>query len=94
MQEFATWEIMAFCFAIGILDSVQSNFLVLGEVEANVTLVELVEINVCPVPSFKIVALGLCDLKRKMAALLQTTILNQLFILDINVRQKPNPKPA
>ena len=59
--------------------------------ETYVSLGELVEINVCPVPSFKIVALGLCDLKRKMAALFQATTLNQLFIFDINVRHQPNP---
>ena len=94
VNELSIWKIVAFCFAICVVDSVLCHFLVLCEMEANVSLYELVEINVCPVPGFKVVALGLCDLKRKMAALFQTTILNQLFILSINVRQKPNPKPA
>ena len=74
-----------FHIAIGILDSVQSNFLVLCEMEANVTLPELVEIDICPVPSLKVVALGLCNLKRKMAALLQATTFNHAFIFLVDV---------
>ena len=94
MQEFAIWEIVPFHIAIGVVDSILCHFLVLCEMEANVTLSELVEIHICPMPGFKVVSLGLCDLKRKMAALFQATILNQLFILDINVRHQPNPKPT
>ena len=71
VQKLSIWKIISFCFAIGVVDSVLCHFLVLCEMEANVTLDELVEINVCPVPSFKIVALGLCDLKRKFAGFLQ-----------------------
>ena len=85
VNELSIWEIMAFCFAICVVDSVLCHFLVLCEMEAYVSLYELVEIHICPVPSFKIVALGLCDLKRKMAALLQTTTLNRMFIFQVYV---------
>lgn len=85
VNELSIWKIVAFCFVICVVDSVLCHFLVLCEMEANVALDELVEINICPVPSFKIVALGLCDLKRKMAALLQATTLNQLFIFLVDV---------
>ena len=48
---------MSFCFAIGVVDSILCHFLVLCEMEANVSLYELVEIHICPVPGFKVVAL-------------------------------------
>ena len=85
---------MPLSFAICVIYSVQRHIPVLCEMEANVTILELVEIDICSMPCFKVVSLGLCDLKRKMAALFQTTIPNQLFILDINVRHQPNPKPT
>ena len=53
--------------------------------EANVAFLELVEIDICPMPGFDVVALGLCDLKRKMAALLQTTTFNHAFIFLVDV---------
>ena len=85
VNELSIWKIVAFCFAICVVDSVLCHFLVLCEMETYVSLYELVEIHICPVPSFKIVVLGLCDLKRKMAALFQTTILNHAFIFLVDV---------
>ena len=85
VQKLSIWEIVAFCFAICVVDSVLCHFLILCEMETYVSLGELVEINVCPVPSFKIVALGLCDLKRKMAALFQATTFNHAFIFLVDV---------
>ena len=76
---------MAFCFAICVVDSILCHFFVLCEMETYVSILELVEINVCPVPGFKVVAIGLCDLKRKMAALLQTTTFNHAFIFLVDV---------
>lgn len=85
MYQLAIWEVVSFSFAIGILNSVKRNFSVLGEVEANVSLLEFVEVHICAVPCLQIVALGLCCLKRKMAALRQATTLNQLFIFRVDV---------
>ena len=85
VQKFAIWEI----HFIGIIPTIVRNSilrhpLILGEVEANVAFLELVEVVVGAVPSECVVAPGLRPCHRKVGGQFLVSTLDGILVLDVN----------